>query len=133
MNTTATLKAVRVSTRKVRLVADSIRNMSTKDALSTLSITNKRGAHVLIKVIRSAIANAVNNGKLAEDTLVFDRLDIQEGPFLKRFHPSTRGRVHPFKKRSTHITIVLKAKEPKTITKTVEVKKEEKGKDGKKD
>ncbi|HEX8965954.1 MAG TPA: 50S ribosomal protein L22 [Patescibacteria group bacterium] len=104
----ATTKAVRISTRKVRLVADAIRNMSVSDALTTLAVTNKRGAGILVKTIKSAVANAVNNAKMAEDKLMIARLDVNEGPFLKRYHASTRGRIHPFKKRSTHITVEVK-------------------------
>ena len=104
----ATTKSVRISTRKVRLVADAVRNMPTQQAISMLSLVHKRGATILLKTIKSAVANAVNNGKLTEDKLVIDKLEVQEGAFLKRFHASTRGRVHPFKKRSTHITVILK-------------------------
>lgn len=108
MEITATAKSVRISTRKVRLVADSIRNLSAKKALAVLSLVDKRGASVLTKTLKSAIANAVNNAKLAEDTLMIHRLIVTEGPFLKRFHASTRGRTKPYKKRSSHITFVLK-------------------------
>lgn len=105
---TATTKGVRISTRKVRLVADAIRNLSVEQALAVLAVTNKRGAGILAKTIKSAAANAVNNAKMAQDKLMIARLDVNEGPFLKRFHASTRGRIHPFKKRSTHITIEIK-------------------------
>jgi large subunit ribosomal protein L22 len=115
----ATAKSVRVSTRKVRLVADAIRNMSAKDALASLTLIDKRGAGVLSKTIKSAVANAVNNAKLAEEDLIIDALQVLESPFLKRFRPSTRGRVHPYKKRGSHITVVLRTKEEKP-----EVKKE---------
>ncbi len=138
----ATAKSVRVSTRKVRLVADAIRNMSAKDAISALSLIDKRGAGVLSKTIKSAVANAVNNSKLAEEDLVIDALEVFESPFLKRFRPSTRGRVHPYKKRGSHIKVILRSKEEKKEMKSVEEnksalakatggKKEEK--DGKKD
>ncbi len=108
MTIQATAKSVRISTRKVRLVADSIRNKPVTEAITLLTLVQKRGASVLLKTIKSAVANAVNNGKLSEDNLIIDKLEVQEGPFLKRFKPSTRGRVHPFKKRSSHITVVLK-------------------------
>lgn len=110
MEITASAKSLRISTRKVRLVADSIRNMPAKKALQTLSLVEKRSAAALTKVLKSAIANAVNNAKLAEDNLVISQLIVTEGAFLKRFHASTRGRVHPYKKRSSHITFVLKEK-----------------------
>ena len=110
MEITASAKSVRISTRKVRLVADSIRNMSVKKAMQTLSLVEKRGASALIKVLKSAVANAVNNAKIAEDNLIIAQLTVNEGPFLKRFHASTRGRIHGYKKRSSHIKIVLKEK-----------------------
>lgn len=116
---------VRISTRKVRLVADSIRNMSAKDALVTLQITQKHGSYALLKALKSAMANAVNNNKMSADNLVIARLEVNEGPFLKRFHASTRGRIHGYKKRSSHITVVLKEKENKGM-KAVEPKVEEK-------
>ncbi len=108
MTIQATAKSVRISPRKVRLVADSIRNKSVNEAIILLSLVRKRGASVLLNTLKSAVANAVNNGKLSEDKLIIDKLEVHEGPFLKRFRPSTRGRVHPFKKRSSHITVVLK-------------------------
>ena len=101
----------RVSTRKVRLVADSIRNMSAADALLALQMAKKHGSYPLMKTLKSAIANAVNNNKMTADNLVIARLEVNEGPFLKRFHASTRGRIHGYKKRSSHITIVLKEKD----------------------
>src|SRR5690242_7979342 len=111
----ATVKSVRISTRKVRLVADAVRNMPVQQAISTLSLVQKRGASVLLKTIKSAVANAVHNGKLVEDKLMIDSLEVQEVAFHKRFHASTQGRVHPFKKRSTHITVILKEKKGTSI------------------
>lgn len=111
MEISASTKSVRISTRKVRLVADSIRHLTPQEAVATLSLIRKRGAGVLTKTINSAIANAVNNHKLSPHDLVIFRLEVNEGPFLKRFRPSTRGRVHPYKKRSSHILVILKEKE----------------------
>lgn len=109
MNTAiASSKSERISTRKVRLVADAIRNMSVKDALATLALTHKRGANMLVKTLKSAVANAVNNKKMNIDALIIESLQVNEGAFLKRFRPSTRGRTHPFKKRSTHVSVTLK-------------------------
>ncbi len=122
----ATAKATKVSTRKVRLVADAIRNQSVKDAFKTLALAKKHGAYVLTKALQSAVANAVMNNKIQEDQLVIGQLIVNEGQFLKRFHASTRGRVKPYKKRTTHITVVLKEKEVKVLPETkVEEKKEE--------
>lgn len=105
----------RISTRKVRLVADSIRNMPVQEALLVLQMAKKHGSYPLVKTLKSAIANAVNNNKMSVDNLVIASLQVNEGPFLKRFHASTRGRIHGYKKRSSHITIVLKEKENKVM------------------
>ena len=101
------INEIRTSTRKVRLVANVIRNLSVQEALDALSVIQKRGAHDLEKALKSAIANAVNNSKLDRNNLKIKAIDINEGTALKRFHPSTRGRVHPYKKRSSNIRIVL--------------------------
>lgn len=98
---------IRTSTRKIRLVADSIRGLSIDEALDALSVIQKRGAMDLSKTLKSAVANAVNNSKLEKRDLVIKNIDVNEGTSLKRFHPSTRGRVHPYKKRSSNIRIVL--------------------------
>ncbi len=104
-------RAIRISPRKVRLVADSIRNLSLEKALSVLDMTQKRGSSVLKALFKNAIANAVNNAKKNRDSLTIKKIEVWDGPAIKRFHPSTRGRVHPYKKRSSHIKIVLEAKE----------------------
>lgn len=107
----AQTKGVRISTRKVRLIADAIRNISVVEAQHLLSVLQKRPSKVLEKTLKSAVANAVHNGKLKEENLMIKSIDISEGSALKRYHPSTRGRVHPYKKRSSHIRIVLEEKQ----------------------
>src|SRR3989344_8739346 len=114
MEIVAISRSVRISPRKVRLVADSIRNLSLMKALSVLDMTQKRGASVLNSVFKSAISNAVNNAKKNKDLLVIKGIEVWDGPAIKRFHPSTRGRVHPYKKRSSHIKIVLTDDHPST-------------------
>ena len=120
---------VRTSTRKVRLVADSIRNMSVSEALVALQMTKKHGSYALIKALKSAVANAANNNKMSADDLVIALLQVNEGPFLKRFHASTRGRIHGYKKRSSHITIVLKEAEKKSVKAVEEVETKEEAKE----
>ncbi|MFH1186805.1 MAG: 50S ribosomal protein L22 [Candidatus Levyibacteriota bacterium] len=122
-------KSVRVSPRKVRLIAEAVKKMSINDAIKNLEVIKKRGAYPLLKTLKSAVANAVNNAKHSQDTLFIKAIDVVEGPAFKRFHASTRGRVHPFKKRSSHIRIVLGVKEEaKEVKKEIEKKlnKEEK-------
>lgn len=105
----ATVKTVRISTRKVRFIADAIRNMNFSKAIATLALLNKRGSGVLRKALESAKANAMQkNANITDNKLLIEKLIVNEGPFLKRFHASTRGRTKPYKKRSSHITVVLK-------------------------
>ena len=111
MEVVAISKSVRISPRKVRLVADSVRRLSVVQALTVLSLTRKRGAVALFKTLKSAISNAKNNGKLSEDNLKIKAIEISEGQALKRFHPSTRGRIHPYKKKASHIKVVLQTTE----------------------
>lgn len=107
MEIRAIAKSVRISPRKVRLIAATVRNKPAAQALRILSLIPKRAATPLEKTLKSAMANAVHNAKANGDALVIKKIEISEGQALKRFHPSTRGRVHPYKKRSSHIEIVL--------------------------
>ncbi len=116
-------KSIRVSPRKTRLIAKAIGKMSIEDALSALSIIKQRGAVAINKTLKSAIANAKNNAKLSEDNLLIKEINIQEGPAFKRYRPSTRGRVHPYKKRTSNITVVLTQKEEIKEAKTEEAVK----------
>lgn len=111
MQIIARAKSIRISPRKVRLVADGIRNLPLNKALNVLNMTQKRGATVLNAVFKSAIANAVNNSKRSADSLRIKGIEVWDGTAIKRFHASTRGRVHPYKKRSSNIKIILEAKE----------------------
>lgn len=111
MQIIARAQSIRISPRKVRLVADSIRNLPLDKALNVLNMTQKRGASVLNTVFKSAIGNAVNNAKKNKDSLVIKGIEVWDGPAIKRFHASTRGKAHPYKKRSSHIKIILETKE----------------------
>lgn len=106
----AEVKQINISTRKVRLVADEVRNMTLNDALVSLSFMDKRAARPIKKAIESAVANAVNNANLKKESLAIAAIDVNEGASYKRFRPSTRGRVHPYKRRTSHIRIVLEDK-----------------------
>jgi large subunit ribosomal protein L22 len=110
MEVVAKAQSVRISPRKVRLVADAVKKMSIDEALRSLTLIPNRPANVLKTTLKSAIANAVNNDKLEEKNLMIERIDVTEATSLKRFHASTRGRVHPYKRRGSHIRIVLKEK-----------------------
>jgi large subunit ribosomal protein L22 len=106
MEYSATTKYVRVSTRKVRLVADSVRKLVPVAALTALSQMTKSAAVPLSKTIASAIANAKAKGAAGE-ALRFKTIEIMGGPAMKRWHAVSRGQAHAFKKRMTHIRIIL--------------------------
>lgn len=126
MEVTAFSKSVQVAPRKVRLVADAIREQSIDNALASLLYLRKRGADVLEKTLKSAVANAIDR-KLSRESLIIKSIDVVEGPSYKRFHPSTRGRVHPYKKRTAHIRIVLSDdKNSKVKIQSLKVEKEDK-------
>jgi len=128
MDIIAFVKSTQIAPRKVRLVADSIRKQSVNNALVSLSATKKRGADVLEKTLRSAIANAIDRKALKEN-LFIKSIDVSEGPSYKRFHPSTRGRAHPYKKRKSHIRITLSDEiNSKVKVKSSKVEKKEENK-----
>ena len=110
MEVRAIAKAVRISPRKMRLVADVIRTMPVEDAYRTLEVTQKRAAKIIAKTLKSAVANAVTNANLDAKNLYIASVMVNESQAFKRFRPSTRGRIHPYKKRGSHLTIVLKEK-----------------------
>lgn len=92
------------------MIADAIRTMPIEEAFQLLEVTPKRAARVIAKTLQSAVANATNNAKLDKNNLVIASIMVNEAPALKRFHPSSRGRAHPYKKRGSHLSIVLKEK-----------------------
>jgi len=100
-------KWVRSSPRKIQRVAELIRGKSASEAMTILKFMPQKGARVLEKVLKSAIANAKNNYKLNEATLVVDEAFATKGVTMKRFQPRARGRAFPIKKRSSHVTVNL--------------------------
>jgi len=106
MEYSATSKYVRISTRKARLVVDSIRHMKPEVALLYLAALPKSAAEPMVKVLRSALANAKEK-QVKTDGLTFKTIEVMGGPVMKRWHAVSRGMAHSFKKRMTHIRIVL--------------------------
>jgi large subunit ribosomal protein L22 len=103
----ASLRELRLAPRKVSLVAALVRGRSVDDALVILGHTPKRAAKPLAKLIASARANATNNHGLKADGLSITSLQVTAGPRLKRFRPVSRGRAHPFQKRTSHIFVEI--------------------------
>lgn len=122
-------KFVKTSPRKLRLVANLAKKMKPAEAIETLPFSRKRAADPLVKVIKTAIANAKERG-LKEENLIFKEIQINEGPRLKRGRPASRGVWHPYKRRMSHIRVVLeeKKKKEKTLKPKAKAKKETKKK-----
>ncbi len=104
----AVAKYVRMSPRKVRLVVDLVRGKTVDEALAILRFVPRRAADPVSKALRSAIANAVHNFELDEDSLVVAEAFVDAGPTLKRWRPRARGMASPILKRTSHITIVVR-------------------------
>jgi large subunit ribosomal protein L22 len=120
----ATQKYLLMSPRKIRLVVGVIKKMKPAEAVEKLPFVQKRAGIELSKVIRSAIAAAKNQG-ISETDLVFKEIQIGEGPRLKRGRAASRGMWHPFKKRMSHIRVILiTTKKEEVKTKIEEVKKQ---------
>jgi len=107
MEVRAKLRFVRVSPRKTRLVADLIRGKGSEEAMNILTFTKKTAAKILIKLLKSAIANATQKKTIDIDRLYVKRIAVDQGPTMKRFQPRAMGRATTIRKRSSHITIIL--------------------------
>ena len=104
----ATAKYVRVSPTKVRQLTRLIVGAPVGEAQRILTFADKGAAKPLLKVLNSAIANAENNDGLDADELVVDRAFADEGPTLKRYQPRAQGRAYRIRKRTSHITVVVR-------------------------
>jgi large subunit ribosomal protein L22 len=107
MEARAIARNVRISPRKGRLVADLIRGKQVEEALTILKFTPKKAARILMKTVRSAIANATDTQNVDPDALYIKRIYVDGGPILKRFMPRAHGRATPIRKRSSHFTVVV--------------------------
>lgn len=104
-------RSLRITSKKLNLIADLVRNKDARMALEILKFTPKKGARILGKIVRSAVANAENNFKQESATLYVKEIIVTEGSTLKRSVPISRGRVHPILKRMAHATVVLGVRE----------------------
>ncbi|MFQ5679410.1 MAG: 50S ribosomal protein L22 [Gemmatimonadota bacterium] len=112
----ATARFVRMSARKVRLVVDQIRGRDVNEAYAILQFSKKAASEPVDKVLRSAVANAVYRADESGETLDVDELFVREafvdeGPTLRRWRARAFGRATPIRKRSSHLTVVVDAKE----------------------
>jgi large subunit ribosomal protein L22 len=112
MEAQATLKYIRVSPQKARLVVDLIRGKRVAEALSILSFTKKRVTRQIEKVLRSAVANAEQKSENVDvDELVVSKAYVNEAARLKRIRPAPMGRAYRYQRRMSHVTVVVEEPE----------------------
>ena len=107
MEVAAKLRGARLSAQKARLVVDQIRGKSVGEALNILSFSTKKGAHIVRKLLESAIANAEHNEAADVDELSVSRVFVDEGTSMKRIRPRAKGRADRILKRTCHITLAV--------------------------
>ncbi|MCK5945807.1 MAG: 50S ribosomal protein L22 [Mycoplasmataceae bacterium] len=101
----ASIKLQRISARKARLVADLFRNKDIATSIDILKNTDKKATHIFLKLLNSAVANAVNNHGMNAEKLFVSKVLVNEGPTLKRFQPRSQGRAYQILKRTSHMVI----------------------------
>jgi large subunit ribosomal protein L22 len=107
MEVKAKANFIKISPRKLRLVVDLIRGLKVGEAVDQLQFSKKNAALPLIKLLKSAIANATNNFDIKEDNLFIKEIRADDGPTLHRWMPKARGRATPIRKRTTHVSLIL--------------------------
>ena len=111
MEARASVKFVRISPRKVQIVADIIRNQPAEKAMAILKNTPKAACEFLEKLLKSAMANAENNHQMDVSKLYVAEVLVGPGPILKRIRPVSHGRAYHIYKRTSHVTLVLREAE----------------------
>ena len=111
MEARAYLRNVRIAPRKVKVVCDLIRGKSAAEANAIMMNTPKAASELLVKLLKSAVANAENNHNMDPEKLYVAEVSVSPGPIMKRIRPMSHGRAFRILKRTSHITIVLKEKE----------------------
>ena len=111
MEARATLRYARISPRKVGIVCDLIRGKSVAQATAILMTTPKAASELLVKLLKSAAANAENNHEMDPSKLYVSQVLVTPGPTMRRGRASARGRYSPILKRTSHITVVVAEKE----------------------
>ena len=117
MPVTAKLRYLRISPRKVRLVADLIRKKKVEEAQTLLNFTTKRAARHLLKLLKTAVADAKNNFQLNPDNLYISKITVDEGPKYKRWRARARGAAYEIQKKTSHVTLILEEISPTKKTK----------------
>ena len=107
MEAKAYLRYIRISPRKVQIVCDLIRGKDVNTAMAILMQTPKAASEPLVKLLKSAVANAENNFGLSADELMLKSVMVDEGPTFRRTMARARGSANMIRKRTAHITVIL--------------------------
>jgi len=107
MEVQALTRNARMSPKKVREVARTIQGRAANDAVEYLTLIPRKSARLIVKTLKSAIANAENNNNLASDSLTVKSAVVENGPVLKRYKAGAKGSAMPRRKKMSHIRIVL--------------------------
>lgn len=108
---TAKVSFIRITPRKVGLLADAVRGKNVNEALNYLKFSpRKRTAQTLYRLLKSAAANADQKGTVDVDTLFVKQILVGQGPTLKRFRPRAKGSAYPINKKTSHISVTLAEK-----------------------
>lgn len=120
MPATAFSRGVRMSPRKVSVVASLVRGRSVSDALTILEHTPRRPAEILRKSLLSAKANAEHNHNYKPDSLYISEISVTAGPRFRRYRPAARGRALRFERKTSHIKVVVDGKKREIKQKTAD-------------
>ena len=107
MEARAIAKGLRIPPRKARLIIDLVRGKTVTEAQAILKNVNKAASPIVLKLINSAAANAVNNHGMSQEKLYVKEIYADEGVKMKRFQPASKGRAHSIIKRTSHINVVV--------------------------
>ncbi|MCI5753382.1 MAG: 50S ribosomal protein L22 [Clostridiales bacterium] len=113
MEARAELRYARIAPRKAKIVCDMIRGKDTKTAAALMEATPKAACELMLKVLKSACANAENNFEMDPDNLYVKTTYTAAGPIIKRGRAASKGRMNRINKRTSHITIIVAEKEAK--------------------
>lgn len=112
MKQVARLHYLRIAPRKVRLLGDLVKGLPVDEAEAQLMYERRRAAKPILKLLRSAVSNAVTTKKLSKDSLVVENVQVDGGPMLKgRYLPRARGSATPIQRKMSHVTVTLALKE----------------------
>lgn len=115
---TASARRLRISPRKMRLVTNLVKNMPVEEAITQLTFTNKKAAGMLVKLLKSAAANAENNFSMKPEQLYVKSVTCDMGQTMKRYFPRARGSAFTIRRKLAHVNIVLEERPAKKVKKS---------------